>query len=275
MIKRLLSLIISVTCVTALLAYDLNDDGNVNAGDISELYSAILRADSNPIYDLNSDGNFNAGDISTLYSSILSVSDNTINDNYEWVDLGLTSGTLWATMNIGARTPEEYGYYFAWGETTPKNYYDWDTYKWCVDNFNNLNKYCTDNRFGFVDNKTELDPEDDAAYVNWGFNWRMPTDAQFDELRSECYWLWTSINGVNGYLVSSKLNSASLFLPAAGDCFASSVFSAESEGNYWSRTLYAGETYNAYNLGFGSDHVGYSGCWNREKGYSIRAVRIP
>ena len=108
-------------------------------------------------------------------------------DNHEWVDLGLPSGTLWATTNVGASKPEEYGDYFAWGETKPKSVYDWDTYKWCKgDDYHQLTKYCNLSNYGdngFVDNKTELDPGDDAAYVNWGSKWRMPSLEQMQELR--------------------------------------------------------------------------------------------
>ena len=97
---------------------------------------------------------------------------------HEYVDLGLPSGTQWATMNIGANAPEEYGDYFAWGETEPKDYYDWGTYKWCMGNYNTMTKYCTISGYGyngFNDGKTELDPEDDAATAAWGAGWRMPS----------------------------------------------------------------------------------------------------
>ena len=136
-------------------------------------------------------------------------------DNKQYVDLGLPSGTLWATMNVGANRPEDYGDCFAWGETKPKQSYDWGTYKWCNGAYDKQTKYCTRSDYGKVDNKTELDLADDAAYVNWGAQWRMPSKAQQDELRAECKWQWTTRNGVNGYLVTSKRNSASVFLPAA------------------------------------------------------------
>lgn len=94
-------------------------------------------------------------------------------NEHEWVDLGLPSGTLWATCNVGADTPEGFGDYFAWGETAPKDDYSWETYRWCNGYFNTMTKYCTNGSYGTVDNRTELDPEDDAAYVNWGSSWRM------------------------------------------------------------------------------------------------------
>ena len=136
-------------------------------------------------------------------------------NEHEWVDLGLPSGTLWATCNVGADTPEGFGDYFAWGETAPKDDYSWETYRWCNGYFNTMTKYCTNGSYGTVDNRTELDPEDDAAYVNWGSSWRMPTMEQQLELRNECTWTWTERNGVNGKLVTGP-NGNTIFLPAAG-----------------------------------------------------------
>ena len=199
-------------------------------------------------------------------------------DNHEWVDLGLPSGTLWATTNVGASKPEEYGDYFAWGETKPKtSNYDWSTYKWCDGNLAGLTKYCTLSDFGYnglVDNKTELDPEDDAAYVNWGSKWRMPTKDQLDELRNECDWQWTTSNGVNGYLVKSKKNSASLFLPAAGGLVDDELEEVGLNGIYWSRTLFPDYPIAAFCQSIFSD---YPGCISgfRLYGLSVRAVRVP
>ena len=96
-------------------------------------------------------------------------------DGHAYVDLGLPSGTLWATCNVGASSPEEYGDYFAWGETEPKNDYNWSTYKYCKGSSTTMTKYCTSSSYGTVDNKTELEPSDDAATVNWGSNWQMPS----------------------------------------------------------------------------------------------------
>jgi hypothetical protein len=129
------------------------------------------------------------------------------------VDLGLPSGTLWATCNVGANAPEEFGHQFAWGETAPKETYNWYTYKWCEDGL--LTKYCNNSSDGTVDNKIELDPEDDAAYVNWGPSWRMPTVEQLVELYSNCTQQWTELNGVKGILVTGP-NGNSIFLPLGG-----------------------------------------------------------
>ena len=125
-------------------------------------------------------------------------------NGHEYVDLGLS--VKWATCNVGAVSPEDYGDYFAWGETEPKDFYAWSTYKWCNGSYDTLTKYCTDSKYGTVDNKTVLDLEDDAAHVNWGGDWRMPTKAEQDELYNNCTWEWTTQNGVNGYKVTSKIN---------------------------------------------------------------------
>ena len=125
-------------------------------------------------------------------------------DEHEYVDLGLPSGTLWATCNVGANSPEEYGDYFAWGETKTKSTYDWGTYKYCNGSSTTLTKYCTLSSYGIVENKTELELLDDAAYVNWGEEWRMPSVDQLDELHTQCEWIWSSRNGINGYMVKSK-----------------------------------------------------------------------
>ena len=135
-------------------------------------------------------------------------------NGHEYVDLGLPSGIKWATCNVGATKPEEFGGYYAWGETEEKEDYSWSTYKWCNGSSTTMTKYCTSSN-GTVDNKTTLDLEDDVAHVKWGGTWRMPTKAEQDELRNNCTWTWTTQNGVNGYKVTGP-NGNSIFLPAAG-----------------------------------------------------------
>ena len=124
---------------------------------------------------------------------------------HEYVDLGLPSGTLWATYNVGANSPEEYGDYFAWGETQPKDTYTWSTYQYANGGSPwgnpNLTKYCANSQYGYngyVDDLTILLPEDDAATANWGSNWRMPTQEEWWELGSNTTHTWTTQNGVNG-----------------------------------------------------------------------------
>ena len=189
--------------------------------------------------------------------------------NHEYVDLGLS--VKWATCNVGANKPEEYGDYFAWGETQPKTTYSWSTYKWCNGSYDTQTKYCTNSSYGTVDNKTVLDLSDDAARANWGGSWRMPTKAEQDELREQCTWVWTTQNGVNGYKVTSKKNGNSIFLPAAGYRYDSSLYSAGSYGYYWSSSLDAGDPDYAYYLYFSSDHVAWGSSY-RYIGFTVRPV---
>ena len=185
---------------------------------------------------------------------------------YEYVDLGLS--VKWATMNVGATKPEEYGDYFAWGETTTKSTYNWSTYKWCNGSDDSLTKYNTKSSYGTVDNKTKLDAIDDAAVVNWGGSWRMPTDAEMTELRNNCTWTWATRNGVKGYKVTSKKNGNSIFLPAAGYRSGSSLNGA-GYGRYWSSSLYTDGPSHAYELGFNSGSV----YWNNNSRYCGQSVR--
>ena len=194
-------------------------------------------------------------------------------NGYEYVDLGLPSGTKWATMNVGADSPEDYGDYFAWGETESKETYDWSTYKWYNGSYDTMTKYCTSSSDGNVDNKTTLDLSDDAAYVNWGSSWRMPTKTEQEELKNTNYttWTWTTQNGVKGYKVTSKTNGNNIFLPAAGYRNVSSLYDAGSYGYYWSRSLNTDRSSNAYSLFFYSSDVGSDYC-HRYYGLSVRPV---
>ena len=206
-------------------------------------------------------------------------------DGHAYVDLGLPSGTLWATCNIGAENPEDYGLYFAWGETTgytqdtsDGHSFDWTSYKYAIDNYNTLTKYCNNSNYGyngFTDTLTELEPEDDAAYVNWGSAWRMPSKAQFDELINSSYTTttWTTQNGVYGRKIMSKSNGNSLFLPAAGCRYGTPLSNAGLNGYYWSRTLYTSYPYDGWYLGFYSSNVD-TGCYDRYLGFAVRPVRV-
>ena len=201
-------------------------------------------------------------------------------DIHEFVDLGLPSGTLWATMNVGASKPEDYGSYYAWGETegynNGKSTFNESTYKWCNGSSSTLTKYNTSSNWGTVDNKTELDLEDDAAYVNWGKQWRMPSLEQFEELINSSYTTteWTTLNGVYGRKITSKTNGNSIFLPAAGYRYDASLNGAGSYGDYWSRTLLTGYPGRAWNLYFGSEYV-VREYGSRCIGQSVRPVRLP
>ena len=191
------------------------------------------------------------------------------------VDLGLPSGIKWASCNVGAEKPEDYGNYYAWGEVLPKEDYSWATYKYANGASDKLTKYCNeasqgDN--GFTDNKTTLDHGDDAAYFNWGGSWRMPTDAEWIELREQCTWTWTTQNGINGYRVASKTNSNSIFLPAAGGRSGSDLDDVGSYGYYWSSSLYEGGPNDAWSLNFSLGNVTTRDYYYRYYGQSVRPV---
>ncbi len=176
-------------------------------------------------------------------------------NGYEYVDLGLPSGLKWATCNIGAYSPEEYGNYYAWGETSTKSEYTEE----------NSQTYYGEN-LGDISGNAWYD----AARANWGGSWRMPTKAEFKELIDHCDWQWTTQNGVNGYKVTSKTNGNSIFLPAAG-FYVSLQSSAGVYGDYWSSTPYEVNTGSAYYLYFYSGNLGT--YWiHRVSGRTVRPV---
>lgn len=197
-------------------------------------------------------------------------------NGHEWVDLGLPSGTLWATCNVGANSPEEYGDYFAWGETKKKNNYNWNTYKFYKGSGFKITKYCSRSTGGYqgrTDNLTVLQPSDDAATINWGDGWRMPTKEEWQELLDMC-WVtgrdWTTQNGVHGFLFTRPYGT-SLFLPAAGYHYNNNMDLVNKNGQYWSSTLVKDSPYAAWLWGFSS-----VGCSNileyRIYGFSVRPV---
>ena len=210
------------------------------------------------------------------------------------VNLGLPSGTLWADHNIGATNPEDYGDYYSWGETATKETYDWSTYFDTNDDGATFGKYNND------DGKTELETSDDVASQTWGGKWQMPTRAMIEELKSQCYWVWTTTyNGksVSGYIVymaktdadkGARVTSGSspspaydvatdphLFLPAAGARWGSELYNAGSYGFYWSRSLAPDDSKNAYNLHFRSGDVWGYCTSSRDYGFAVRPVVLP
>ncbi len=192
----------------------------------------------------------------------------------EAIDLGLPSGTKWASCNVGASSPEEYGGYYAWGETEEKEVYDLSTYKWCNGSYYSMTKYCTSTSYGTVDGKTTLDPEDDVAHVKWGGNWHMPTSAEKHELYDNCSSEWTTLNGVYGRKFTGP-NGNSIFLPAAGSRRRDKLYYLGSEGYYWSSSLYVSESQSANDLDFDSDSrdiVDKSFCSDRSNGLTVRPV---
>ena len=191
---------------------------------------------------------------------------------HEFVDLGLPSGTLWATCNVGASKPEDYGDHFAWGETKTKDVYYWDTYKHAK-GIEKLTKYCNESDCGyngFADTLTELQPIDDPATANWGNGWYTPRKEQWDELMAHTNREGTKRNGVVGWLFTSRRNGKSLFLPAAGYRLNSGLYNAGCGGVYWSSLL--GTGYFALGLWFDSG-IGNMCGHLRYFGQSVCGVR--
>ena len=207
---------------------DVNGDGTVDIADVTEVVNIILNPDSD---------------------------DDTPTTDSRAIDLGLS--VKWASCNVGATAPEEYGGYYAWGETEEKSDYSWDTYKYYYGRFSSMTKYCTSVAYGTVDNKTTLEPTDDVATVKWGGSWRMPTLDEITELKNKCTWTWTTLNGINGYRVTGP-NGNSIFLPAAGSHFDGTVVIYQGYyGYYWSSSLGSNDHY-AYYLYFFSSSYGWT-----------------
>ncbi len=175
-------------------------------------------------------------------------------NGHDYVDLGLPSGLKWATCNVGADSPSDYGDYLAWGEINPKSDYSDSN---CKTLYKNISDFSGN-------------PEYDAASARWGGNWRMPTYSELRELRDNCQWAWTMVDGQSGYKVTGP-NGNSIFLPAAGYALGSSFNNVGSGGYYWSSTPDESSTFRAYELNFSSSGVGiYSS--RRNCGQSVRPV---
>ena len=189
-------------------------------------------------------------------------------DGVEAVDLGLS--VKWANMNVGAKKASGFGTYFAWGETKSKDYYSWNTYAWSKGDSQFLTKYSN------TDRRSQLAPVDDAAHVNLGGGWRMPTVDEFEELINNCTWEWTTQDGVNGYNVTSKKTGNSIFLPITGFRYYADTQFRSIMGVYWTSSLYTGNPNKAWCLEFNfSDikvHYGNLSS-NRFSGRCIRAVK--
>ena len=204
----------------------------------------------------------------------------------EAVDLGIvmtrTDGTTyklyWAKSNLSDKglctNPEDYGDYYAWGETEPKESYSWSTYKYGTSSSGPFFKYNTSDSYGTVDNKTVLEPEDDVARVKLGGEWRMPTDAEWTELRTKCTWTWTTNyngTGVKGQIVTAT-NGNSIFLPAAGYRRDTKLYDAGSYGYYWSSSLNTDKPSIAWYVNFNSGTVRRRDYGYRSYGQSVRPV---
>ncbi|MBO7437513.1 MAG: Ig-like domain-containing protein [Bacteroidaceae bacterium] len=236
-------------------------------------------SDNTSVATVDGDGNVTAISIGTAniiavtHSKLAKCTITVVNESeisHDYIDLGLS--VKWATTNVGAAEPEGYGGSFAWGEIELKSTYDWSSYKWCNGSRYTLTKYNTNSSFGTVDNRITLDQEDDVAHVKWGGNWRMPTAAELEELKNECTWTWITLNGVNGYLVTSNktgYTDRSIFLPAAG--IRKNPSNVGSTGYYWSNSLDDGDPGKAYYIGFSSGDKVYSN-YSYYNGMSVRPV---
>ena len=193
-------------------------------------------------------------------------------------------GPYWATTNIGAEKPEDYGYYFWWGDTVG---YKRENDKWVASDGSNSNFSFTSGNTptcnksvstlqseGWITADGVLAPEHDAAKKHWGGDWRMPTRQEFDDLRTKCDWVWATTNGVNGYTVRGEGNysSATIFLPCAGSGDGTSLCNAGSYGDYWSSVPLSDSSFDAWNLSFGSS---YHGSYHdyRYRGQSVRPLQ--
>ncbi|MBO7232362.1 MAG: InlB B-repeat-containing protein, partial [Bacteroidales bacterium] len=194
-------------------------------------------------------------------------------NGYAYIDMGLS--VMWATCNVGASVPEQYGLHYSWGETYPKDSYDWSFYTY-GSNYDALTKYCNNDYYGyngFVDNIMQLEAQDDAATQVMGENWRTPTYDEMRELIDQCSWYWTDRNGVYGYEVTSPYTGNSIFLPAAGYYNGTSFNQSQSVGNYWTSSVYESNPANAHMLKFGHYEV-TTDRFYRYYGESVRAVYV-
>ena len=202
-------------------------------------------------------------------------------DGYEYVDLGLPSGTLWAAHNIGATAPEEYGDYSAWAETPTKRFYVWDRYQYCEGTENTLTKYCTNSEYGRVDYKQTLEPMDDAAHVIWGGNWKIPTRDNAEELIEHCKCTWDTIDNICGCKVQGK-NGNCIFIPAAGSSWNPNSYFMM--GEYWCNSImsygsigddsYEGFPSQAFIFKLTENLNFYTSWLSRENGCTIRPVCV-
>lgn len=193
---------------------------------------------------------------------------------HEYVDLDLPSGTLWAAMNIGAGSIEDEGDYFSWGEIVPKRLYGLSNYKYgegIEDDEESFvpTKYNDNPKYPVVDSLYTLLPEDDAAFVVWGKEWRMPTMEDFAELLENCKWKWKRINGKYGYKVKSK-NGNWIFLPTAGFKYDDLDYTYNSF--YWTSTLREKNSQFALTFDFNPKIIEFKGAF-RAEGHPIRPIR--
>lgn len=203
----------------------------------------------------------------------------TVPSGVQIVDLGLPSGTKWANMNVGAEKANDYGLFYAWGETVGHNadgsdyhVFDWASYKWCKGSRNSQTKYCTNGGYGTVDNKAVLELTDDAAFVNWGSEWRMPSNEEMHELVDNTTSEWTTIEGVGGYKLTSLITGNSIFFPAAGCRVSESHYEDGTDCYYWTASIDTNSPYASRYLRFYVGRVFIASMF-RYYGMNVRPVR--
>ncbi len=261
-----------------LVAKYTKDSSNSYNGDYGKIYNINLTTPAAPSIpagkrgDVDGDGIVDVADVTEIVDIILNSDKEELDARA--VDLGLS--VKWASCNVGATAPEEYGGYYAWGETEEKNNYSWGTYKYCNGSEFSQTKYCANSTFGTVDGKTTLDPEDDVAHVKWGGAWRMPTNEEQQELIKNCTWEWTTSNGVKGYRVTGP-NGNSIFLPAAGMYSGSSIkdlggLIGTDYGYYHSSSCHSGYSSSPYTIFFYQGYNKTNYDYTRDYGRSVRPV---
>ncbi|MBO4905648.1 MAG: hypothetical protein J5486_01260 [Bacteroidaceae bacterium] len=247
---------------------------------------AIVKLNSlNPstVYYYSTYVNLNGKQYVSPVGSFVTISENAITgtapDNVQAVDLGLPSGTKWANVNLGAAKSEDLGLFFAWGETdgysgdgTDGHTFNWSNYKWCNGSRDSQTKYCTNSDYGIVDDKTVLDLADDAAFINWGDEWRMPTNDEVYELFDNTKSKWTTLEGVYGCMFTSTSTGNSIFLPASGCRVSESHYDEGQNGYYWSASIDQPSPYASRYLGFKADKV-FPASLHRYYGMTVRPVR--
>lgn len=235
--------------------YDTNQSGDLSISDVTDVVDKVKRN----VTTASTMQYVTAEDLKTILQGIytkLEILENLIKKNgqstdeqeeeshptfhngYEYVDLGLSSGTLWAVCNVGASSAKEYGSYFAWGETyeQPHSGYSENTYKFFDFDMKTYSKYVINSERGDIDDNLQLDIEDDAATYQWGGNWTIPTKQQFEELISECSWTLTTVDGVRGWNVVGK-SGKNIFLPGAGTIEEGNLIGDGGLGYYWSSCM--------------------------------------
>ena len=290
----------TVANAATVVVGDVNGDGSITMSDANAVVNYYLAttkpSDFNKAAgDVNNDGTITMSDANMIVNMFLSGNTGDPANGHEYVDLGIS--VKWATCNVGADNPWDYGDYFAWGETEPKSNYSWLTYKWCNGSKTTQTKYNTYSGNGTVDNKKILEPADDAATANWHGAWRMPTYQEQKALCDSCYWEWTmdyNSKGVAGYIVYKvknpddmgkkktrgssiitegeySLSDTHIFLPNAGYRCGANLDLADLYGYFWSASLLESDAYNAMYIYSGSGRVLFGGS-SRSYGFSVRPI---